>query len=204
MSEFLSIRDKTTNINSIEEIEQTIDELNSKKTQLINELDQEEIINNPELSEHYSNILSVWKDAKSGNFDSREEIAARMIAAGHAVKGYRNIDFDADLYDELKKESDRPPGIPLPTSWELDRIKFPRSLPSVIGAYSGVGKSRTILNLAYDAIINKRTCLLYSLEMTSGQLLACLCAIHLYFRTGDSHSIGEIFHKTKYNGTGSH
>jgi hypothetical protein len=77
----------------------------------------------------------------------------------------------------LELEANRPDGIPLSERWGPKDIEFKIGLPSVLGAYSGIGKSRTSLNFCYDCIMTNRKVLFFSLEMTPGQLIANLIAI---------------------------
>jgi len=79
--------------------------------------------------------------------------------------------------EHLQNEANRPDGIPLSERWGPQEIEFKIGLPSVLGAYSGVGKSRTSLNFCYDCITTNRKVLFFSLEMTPGQLIANLIAI---------------------------
>lgn len=101
----------------------------------------------------------------------------KILKRKYAPKRYMS-----SLHHPLKLmeiERNRPAGFPFPESWGLDGIYIPTGQPMVIGAYTGVGKSTTLLNLAYEAIEKERLSIFFSCEMTPGQLWVRLCGIHL-------------------------
>jgi replicative DNA helicase len=87
--------------------------------------------------------------------------------------------------DHLKAEVERPEGMPFPESFG-DKYKntfLPRGVPTLLGGYSGTGKTRTACLFVLDALNRGKTALVFSLEMPPGQLVARIVAQALAMKT---------------------
>lgn len=120
------------------------------------------------------------------------------------IKVSQEITFGNSFAELLTEEANRDIGIPLPLHWKLyderedgrksGQIFMKRGLPSLIGAFSGAGKTTFLLNLILDAIKQKRKSIFFSLEMTESQLAMNLYRIWMKESKGRTYDI-ETFSK---------
>jgi hypothetical protein len=97
------------------------------------------------------------------------------------------IDLSIPVITDPRKlldiEANRPLGFLLPEDWNL-KSYMKVGFYTILGGYSGIGKSTVMLNLIYDAIQKNRKCLVFSIEMTAGQLWIRLLGLALYKKYG--------------------
>lgn len=86
--------------------------------------------------------------------------------------------FKTSLLDAIKEPI--PPGLEFPYSGEA-KIKLRAGVPTIIGAYTGIGKSSVMINLAYYYYNYEPTVKqwIYSLEMSASDIAVNLLQVHL-------------------------
>lgn len=118
----------------------------------------------------------------------------------------QSFSFERDFGSLLREEGSRDIGFPLPDHWEFyeklgdkkrGQIFMKRGLPTTVGAFSGAGKSTFLLNLLFDAILQKRKSIFFTLEMTESQLSMNLYRIFMRAKHQRSYDIEEFIHKVK-------
>ncbi|MDH5561345.1 MAG: DnaB helicase C-terminal domain-containing protein [Deltaproteobacteria bacterium] len=100
-------------------------------------------------------------------------------------------------WESVLEEANRPDGISFPDSWNLKGITMRPSLLTILGAYSGIGKSTTMLNIIRHLFVKGKKALVFSHEMTPGQLWARFAGIDMSMEGRGSHTIYEIFEFAK-------
>lgn len=121
-----------------------------------------------------------------------DEFAGELRKLASRLEAARMFFPDADALGQLRAEANRPEGFELPDTWGLPGIKILPGLPTMLGGYSGFGKSRTAINLVLDSIYKKRRILFFSVEMTPGQVWAALIAQDVYRQTKEQVSRSKI------------
>jgi len=172
-----------------------ITELNNKINNLKNEKQNKELkLELDDKNSSYANIqLEILKlSVNDPTPEKLHEIRNKLFNLLSLLDTEVKPNLDVNAIEHLQHEANRPDGIPLSERWGPKDIEFKIGLPSVLGAYSGIGKSRTSLNFCYDCIMTNRKVLFFSLEMTPGQLIANLIAIaktiEKYNNNGSSNS----------------
>lgn len=92
-----------------------------------------------------------------------------------------HYDFASNTLEDLDKWSKAPVGHPLPHRFGFDSntdAAFYKGYFSVVGAFSGVGKTSVLLNIAHDAILRGQTVLMFTLEMAREHLKARMLTVH--------------------------
>jgi len=117
--------------------------------------------------------------------------------------------FPIDVYGLLLEEANQDLGIPLPNHWKFydeksnghkkNGIFMKRGLPTLIGAYSGVGKTTFLLNLLWDSLLaqNNRKAIFFSLEMTESQIITNLFKQFIRALHGESLDMAELKERIK-------
>ena len=167
----------------LEKLEADIYELQQKKEEILKANRMADTSTGALLEKNFEIQQALIKE----NFD-HNELSKKAFRLSLDLQADHKLDLEIPLKDILIAGAERPGGIPVPRNWKLENIYFPRSLPTMIGGYTGIGKSRMMINIIYDCIKNKRKCLVFSLEMTVDQLLAILCLIHF----SDTMSVDEL------------
>lgn len=120
-----------------------------------------------------------------------------------------DILLPVDVFGLLNEEANQDLGIPLPNHWKFydeksnghkkNGIFMKRGLPTIIGAYSGVGKSTFLLNLLWDSLLshNNRKAIFFSLEMTKSQIIANLFKQFIRSVHGESLDMAELKERIK-------
>lgn len=206
---------------SLEQIGVELNDLEIRKEQLKNELDAasiQEDRGSPKIMDLVLRIIHLTTKVNLGDYQSRDLMDKELRNLARSVKNHKDFQFNQDFLEVLLRGADRPAGYLLPAHWNkfygtnertsavnksLEKIRIPVGLPTIVGAFSGVGKSRTLINLVYDALENQRPVLVLSLEMTEDQILASLVRIHLSLLDALNHrksaapSIGELYRSVR-------
>jgi len=105
-----------------------------------------------------------------------------------------NFRIPLNPWESIMEEVNRGKGIPLPNKFGpfMEKIFMRPGEPVIIGGYAGEGKSSVQLNLVRDAIINKRKCVLFTLEMEVGKLWLRLMAIDCFLNNNESKTTYDL------------
>lgn len=149
--------------------------------------------------EDFGKLVRFKVDYEDGRFKSTAEIARGLRALAYHYERRRQIHFDIDPYKALQDEADRPAGLSLPASWGSNGrgIRLPIGLPTVLGGYSGFGKSRLACNLALNAMHAGSSVLFFTHEMTIGQVWSCITAQELYRTEREYLSRGQVLERIR-------
>lgn len=138
------------------------------------------------INNYIANLLAEFKKPineiiRGTNFDQIERIKdiIEYKLMGRAVTKYSD-----NVLEVMQSEAKKYQSIPLPSCWGFEDVKMYYKLLNVIGAASGAGKTNTMINLLYDSWQNNRLAVVFSLEMTKGQLWTKLASVHLNKKYG--------------------
>jgi replicative DNA helicase len=133
-------------------------------------------------------------DVAEKRFKTPREMAAALRSLAARAEAYAASLKLTDPWDDLELEAHRPAGMELPAAWGagFKGIRLHAGLPTVLGGYSGFGKSRTACNLIVDQLHRGERVVVFSLEMTPGQLWSAIVALENYRRYSIAWSRGDV------------
>jgi DnaB-like helicase C terminal domain len=139
-------------------------------------------------------LETLFNRIEQGDFESRERLAIEIAHLLEQVKADTVFSHQSSARRAVLEEANRPEGIPLPERFgeAVRGIFIPRGVPTFIGAYSGIGKTRTLMNLVYDTLVARRISWFFTHEMTPGQLWILLCGIWLNLKHGKSPRFADV------------
>lgn len=123
--------------------------------------------------EIYTELIRDKLDLTNRRFRDVGEYVRRLRNLADRLDSHKRAHPPEDPVDAILREAHLPPPISLPESWgqtfQDPDTGFPPAVPCVLGSYTGVGKSRTAINIVRDQARNSKV-LFLSLEMRPGQL----------------------------------
>lgn len=126
-----------------------------------------------EALEIYTQLIRENLDIQNGRFTDVGEFVRRLRNIADRLDSHQRAQPPEDPLTSIQREINLPPPIRLPKSWgdtfQEPDTGFPPAVPCVLASYTGVGKSRTAINIVRDQARHSKV-LFLSLEMRPGQL----------------------------------
>lgn len=168
--------------------ELTKNKLESEKeiTRLKAEMSETILKNNPVLTKF---MMDMQSGMASNNFEKARRAGQQFYL--HLVRPKSMKKKSA--VEHMAESGNIPEGFALPEEWGL-RAKLHNSHVNAVGGFAGMGKSTTLNNLMHSAYRRKKSVMIFSYEMTPGQIFNRLCAIEIYHRTKNSVNYYEMMH----------
>jgi hypothetical protein len=191
----LSPEEQRREKNRLRQIHSDLDEHRARIQRLKTELAAEYHFDKPQFLDVFNHLINQFVDLEEGNILSVEELKRRLLTTYDRLDAYAANVAIPDPYESMVIEANRPRPISLPPDWgkifQHPDIGIPIGVPSLIAAYTGGNKTRTSLNIVRH-VAQTGPVLVFSLEMTVGQLWASIIGQQLVANGGDIRSRSEI------------
>lgn len=179
---------------SHEELSEKLYELSEKKEWILSEieavaqkLNRHELANSAYILSRFKDINDLHAAVFSGEMTFEEferQLGVAMDSMRYSVRN-RALFVLPDPCEQLKKSLARGDGLSLPKHYGLKGVLMQRGLITSVGAYTGVGKTTFLCNLAYEALFKSDNnkpyqSVFFSFEMEAWQVWFKIFALYHY------------------------